>query len=83
MRRLSLTLPGRNIFPAEIHKQVGAGIVISAPETGGVLVVTLAPADTANIVGVFYFQVKVTDGSGNVTVVAQGILSISETIKEN
>lgn len=66
---------------ALITKSIGSGITVPTP-TDGNIVVAMAASDTATICGELYFQVIVTDGSGNISVVAHGDLTILNTLTE-
>lgn len=66
----------RSVYATPIlQKSVGSGIaVISLP--AGTFTVTLDPQDTADLVGAFYFELEIMDGSGNVSTARTGRISI-------
>jgi hypothetical protein len=55
------------------------GITITAP-TAGKFTVTLTASDTAALEGVYYYEIKLTDGSGNVTTLVNGPLYIQPNL---
>ena len=67
----------RSVYAApDLSKAVGTGITVtSAP--GGLFTVMLAPSDTADITGTFYFEVEIVDASGNVSTPRTGEIVIS------
>ena len=63
-------------------KTIGAGVTITNA-TSGLFTVTIAAADTASLIDYpqsLYYDVKVTDGSGNVTTVQGGKIYLAANI---
>lgn len=61
--------------PALVEKAVGSGVQVQdAP--GGLVAVTLAPADTVNLSGRYYHEVEVIDAQGHVCTVLAGYVLI-------
>mgnify|MGYP003294929329 CR=1 FL=1 len=61
-----------------ISKSLGDGIT----QADGVLTVRIAPADTANLVGFFYYDMDITVGSDRFTLL-RGMLQIEYDVKSN
>lgn len=53
---------------ASISKTLGAGIVNTTPASG-IVTVTLTDSDTDLEAGVYYFELQITDASGNIMTV--------------
>lgn len=64
-----------NKRPAALEKATGSGITIT-DAANGVFTVTLDSADTESLRGLFYHEVEVIDGSGNVSTVTKGKITI-------
>ena len=60
-------------------KALGTGVSVTNAAAGTIQVV-LAPADTALLAGRFYHELEITDGSGNVSTVAVGTLTITKDL---
>lgn len=72
---LSLT----NAGPALVTKTMASGITLGSPATDGEVIVALAPADTASLAaGDYYVELQLTSGSGAVSTVFQGTLTITK-----
>lgn len=61
---------------ADVTKTLGAGITVS----GNTVTVTLAPADTASLAGVYFHELQVTGAGGTVETPIQGYLSIERDL---
>lgn len=59
-----------------LSKTTGGGGITITDAAAGQFRVALAPADTAALAGVYYWECRLTDLSGNVSVVAWGYLTI-------
>lgn len=62
-----------------LTKTVGSGITITNG-VGGIFQVALSDTDTANLIGDYYHQAYVTDGSGNLVTVTEGIITFEHKI---
>lgn len=58
-----------------LEKAIGSGITVTS-EVGGTFTVMLDPVETADLAGIFYFEVEVIDGSGNVSTPRRGWIKI-------
>ncbi len=66
---------------ALVTKTVGSGIVITNG-AGGILTVTLLPADTEALVGTHYFEIELTDTGGRVSTIVLGHIDIRKNVIE-
>lgn len=57
----------------------GSGITITAGSTGSFLI-TLSAGDTADLAGKYYHEAQVTDGSGNISTVMVGTITINRDL---
>lgn len=64
---LEFTLQSDSNSSAEVTKTTSSGIAISSPATDGIFVVTLTDTDTANLSGLYKYQVKITDNTNLVS----------------
>lgn len=64
-----------------VTKTVGDGIELTTPGAG-LMTITLLPADTQELIGIYQYQVRVTDPSDNKTTVITGIVTIDRSILE-
>ena len=62
-----------------VTKSVGSGIVITDP-TNGIFKVTLDPADTEGLCGIYYHEAEVTDTNSDPSTVTRGTVTIRPTI---
>lgn len=60
-----------------LTKTVGSGITINST---GLFTVTLSASETTNLLGNFIYNVKLTDGSGNVTTIAYGPMEVQQSL---
>lgn len=72
---IAWVLAKNNKSTAEIEKSVGSGITVATPASG-VFVVTINPADTTDLDGIYYHEAQVTDASGRVVTVMRGRATI-------
>lgn len=63
---------------AVIQKTLGDGIVVSAPASAGIAVITISSAETAALSGLqrLVFDVQILESNGNVTTVDKGYFQI-------
>ncbi len=66
---------------ALVTKTTGAGIVIT-DDVGGVLTVSLVPADTEPLVGTHYFEIELTDVALRVSTIVVGRIDIRKNVIE-
>jgi hypothetical protein len=62
-----------------VSKSLGGGIAIT-DGPNGVFTVTLDPADTAALSGLYYHEAEVTDGAGNRSTVLSGVATVIPTL---
>jgi len=55
------------------------GVTLTSPTTGKFQVV-LQPSDTATLDGTYYYEIKLTDASGNVTTLVNGPMYIQNSL---
>lgn len=60
---------------AILSKSVGSGITVTNA-AGGLFTVDLAPADTVDLAGTFYYEAEIIDASDNVSTVRTGQIKI-------
>jgi hypothetical protein len=66
---------------ALVTKATGSGIVIT-DGPGGVLTVSLDPADTEDLVGTHYFEIELTDAGAKVSTIVVGRIDIRKNVIE-
>lgn len=66
---------------ALVTKTTGSGIVIT-DGPGGVLTVSLLPADTEPLIGQHYFEIELTDTNSKVSTVAVGHINLAKNVIE-
>jgi hypothetical protein len=64
---------------AVVSKSLGAGIAIT-DGPNGVFTVTLDPADTESLTGLYYHEAEVTDAAGNRSTVLTGVATVIPTL---
>jgi hypothetical protein len=62
-----------------ISKSLGSGIALTTPASG-ILTVTLTDTDTSIDAGTYYFEVQITDASGNISTLRASDGSLGELI---
>lgn len=63
---------------AIITKSVGDGLEITPSPSPGKFTITIAHADTVELLGNYYHEAKVTDALTAITTVVQGIMTVLE-----
>ena len=66
---------------ALVTKTVGSGIVIT-DGPGGVLTVSLLPADTEPLIGQHYFEIELIDSGGKESTIVVGHIDIAKNVIE-
>ncbi len=74
-------LSNTEFSPALVTKSSGSGIAIT-DGPGGVLTVSLAPADTEDLIGTKYFEIELTSASLQVSTIAVGRINIRKNVIE-
>lgn len=65
-----------------IEKSVGSGIVVTNA-AGGVITITLSPANTVAVSGSYYHELEVIDSAGDIGTVLRGTLTIHRALVTN
>ncbi len=76
-----LSSNGKFSATATLQKDnAGTGGITITDALNGEFQVTLAPADTATLAGEFYHEAQIRDGSGNISTVLTGTLTIKRDL---
>ena len=76
-----LSSSGKFATTATLQKDnAGGGGIAITDAANGKFQITLAPADTASLTGEFYHEAQVRDGTGNISTVLTGKLTIARDL---